>query len=111
MPEWADYGVWKAEYDHKTHRIIKAEVVPKAYYTARVQEAEIMTRDQMVAALKEGKTFVAVIRYGNLWRKGAEMFLMEVEGDEYIRMHHTEVTMDNCEGLEEFSAQSRRDRR
>jgi len=101
MAQWADYGLWKVEYDHRTHRIVKAAVVPNPYYTARSEEQE-MSREEIVAALREGKTFVALRKHGNMWHKGASVFLMEVNGEDYIRMHKTEVAMDSRDGLEEF---------
>ena len=101
MAQWADHGVWRVEYDHKTHHMIKAAVIPHPYYTTREDEVE-MTREQILAALREGKTFVAIIKHGNMWHKGAAMFLMEIDGTEYIRMHKTEIAMDSRDGLAEF---------
>ena len=100
MPQWADYGISKVRYDHDNHRIVEAAVVPNAYYTAGGEVA--MTRQEIIEAMRQGKTFVAVSRHGNIWRKGADVFLIEVEGESYIRMHHAHVPMDSRDGLAEF---------
>jgi len=98
---WADYGVYKVQYDRGAHRIVKALIVPQPYYTSN-GERQTMTRGEMIEALREGKTFAVVIKHGNMWRRGADMSLMEIEGEPYIRAHSTRVPMDSREQIPEF---------
>lgn len=102
--EWADYGVVKVEYDHKTHRIVRALCVPKPYYNSD-GERVTLTRDEMVEAMEKGKTFVSVHKCRNRWTKGLSLFPMEVNGETYIRMRHSMVPMDSHERIPEWCPQ------
>jgi hypothetical protein len=105
--EWADYGIVKAEYDHKNHRIVQAMVIPHPYYNSN-GERVYMERDRMVRAMREGKSFVTVHPCRNRWRKGQPLFLMDIDGDTFIRMRHSRVPMDSHERIPEWNAQRQR---
>lgn len=100
--EWADYGIVKAEYDHKNHRIIQALLVPHPYYNSNGERVH-MDRDDMIDAMREGKTFVSVHPCRNRWRKGHPVFLMDVEGETFIRMRRSRVPMDSHERIPEWN--------
>jgi len=104
---WADYGIHKIAYDRTAHRITQALVVPNPYYRTD-SDPIIMERAQMVDALQSGNTFVVVEKRGNMWRKGAEAFLVDVEGDLYIRTRRTKLPMDSREQIPEFDPRVRR---
>ena len=63
MVQWADYGISGVHYDHQVERILNAAVVPNPYYTAEGQV--VMTREEIIAALKGGKTFVFLSRFNS----------------------------------------------
>ena len=98
--EWADYGMWKVEYDHEKERIIKAMVLVHPHYHA--DETQEMSRQDILDSMQEGKTFIAVSKTGNIWRKGLRFYLVDVDGEPYIRMQETKIAMDSHRNLPEY---------
>lgn len=102
--QWADYGIVKVEYNHKSHRIVQALLVPHPYYNSNGKRV-YMTREEIIKALQDGKTFISVHPCRNRWNKGMPAFLMDVDGETFIRMRHSRVPMDSHERIPEWTPQ------
>jgi len=98
--QWADYGLCKVDYDHAHEKIIKAKVVPSPSY--RAGETREMTREEIIQAMKDGKSFVVLEEHHNRWKKAGPLYLVEVDGEDYVRMRRSQIPRDSHRGLPEY---------
>lgn len=101
MAKWADYGISAVRYNAAHTHIDKVRAHLDNGETIGV--AGEYARADIVAAIKKGTTFVTIIKSsdGN-WSKGQSIYIIKVNGVEYIKTVDNGKAADNLENLPEF---------
>lgn len=101
MAKWADYCISRVRYNAEHSHIIKVEALADLGET--LGSAQEMTRNDVISAIGNGKTFVTVTRNtaGN-FAKGKDVHIITVNGVKYLRTDQNQRTADNLENLPEF---------
>jgi Protein of unknown function (DUF3892) len=101
MSKWADYGISAVHYNTAHTHIVKARVHPDNGDT--IGPSSDHTREAIVDAIKNGTTFVTIITNAEgKWNKGQPVFIIKVNGVEYIKTVDNGKECDNLENLPEF---------
>ncbi|MBN1316091.1 MAG: DUF3892 domain-containing protein [Anaerolineales bacterium] len=99
MEKWADYYISAVGYDEKEN-IIKVRV--KNSKAGKLEPPMEWTRENIVSAIGEGKTFVTVFYRDYRWHKGQDVQIITVDEVMYIRTDKNRTAADNLESLPEF---------
>jgi len=99
MQKWADYYISAVGYDEKEN-ITKVRV--KNSKAGKLEPAMEWTRENIVSAFEEGKTFVTVFYRDDRWHKGQDVHIITVNEVKYIRTDKNRNATDNLESLPEF---------
>jgi len=101
MSKWADYGISAVKFNYEHTHIDKVRVHPDNGDTigASFEQA----RTDIVAAIKKGTTFVTIFKGsdGN-WKKGQPVYIIKINGIEYIKTVDNGKAVDNLDNLPEF---------
>jgi hypothetical protein len=101
MAKWADYGVCAVRYNSSHTHIDRVKIRPDNGDT--IGAAAEHSRANIVEALKRGVTFVTILQDGSgKWVKGQTVFIIRVNGVEYIKTVDNSRAVDNLENLPEF---------
>jgi hypothetical protein len=102
MAKWADYAITGVKHAHHGHgAIIEVEARPDSGETLGVPVR--FTRLQVVnAILRDGVTFVTAYRNGDKWSKGAEVRVVEIHGEHFLRTDRDRTKADNLGELPEL---------
>lgn len=100
MSKWADYGISAVRYNARHTHIDRVRAHPHNGDTIGVgAEYE---RAAIVKAIKEGVSFVTIFWNGGLWHRGQPVYIIKVNGVEYIKTVDNGKEQDNLENLPEF---------
>ncbi|MBI4990310.1 MAG: DUF3892 domain-containing protein [Rhodocyclales bacterium] len=101
MSKWADYGISAVRYNNAHTHIEKVRAHPDNVDT--IGPAAEFSRMEVVSAIKKGTTFVTIFK-GNegKWQKGQPVYIIKVNGVEYIKTVDNGKAADNLENLPEF---------
>lgn len=102
MARWADYGVSEVRYNSNRTHIEKVKVHTITGNDNTVGSASEWSRAQVITNIKNGKSFVTILRNYGSWKKGQDVHIVTVNGVEYIRTDQNRRTADNLENLPEF---------
>ncbi len=101
MAKWADYGISAVRYNNAhTHiDLVRAQLDNGENFGV----AGEYPRADIVDAIKKGTTFVTIFKgtTGN-WQKGQSVYVIKVNGTEYIKTVDNGKAADNLENLPEF---------
>lgn len=101
MAKWADYGISAVRYNssHTHIDLVRAQPDNDDAFGAIGE----YPRADIVDAIKRGVTFVTITRGqdGN-WQKGQPVYIIKVNGVEYIKTVDNGKAADNLENLPEF---------
>ena len=101
MVKWADFLISAVRYDEDRSRIVQVRVYDDL--GDKVGNARISSRIDVVNSIKQGKTYVTILEnQDGSWRKGQEVGIVKMEGEEFIRTDRNSVAKDNLENLPEF---------
>lgn len=100
MAKWADYGISEVRYN-ATHTHIDSVRIRKDNDTT-IGEPEEHQRAVIVKAIKDGVTFVTIMWANGIWQKGQPVYIIKVNGTEYIKSRDNGKEGDNLENLPEF---------
>lgn len=100
MAKWADYGISAVRYNAAHTHIDRVRAHPDNGDTIGVG-AEY-DRAVIVKAIKDGITFVTIMMSGGSWQKGQPVYIIKVNGVEYIKTVDNGQARDNLENLPEF---------
>lgn len=101
MAKWADYGIHAVRYNIPRTHIDRVRAMPDngESFGSTVE----MARTEVISAIKRGVTFVTIIKDGDgKWKLGAKVFVVTINGAEYIKTVNDNTTKDNLENLPEF---------
>lgn len=101
MNKWADYGISAVRYNVAHTHIDRVRAHPDNGDTIGASSEHLRT--DIVAAIKKGTTFVTILRGsdGN-WKKGQSVYIIKINGIEYIKTVDNGKAADNLENLPEF---------
>ncbi|WP_197337935.1 DUF3892 domain-containing protein [Ralstonia solanacearum] len=101
MEKWADYLISAVQFNAQHTHINQVQVLPDLGDT--VGQVSEHARETIVSAIKKGTTFVTAFQNGSgKWLKGKEVFIVPINGVEYIKTVADNKLIDNLDNLPEF---------
>ena len=102
MEKWADYAITgvKHEFRHGHGAII--EVESRADNGNALASPERVARLRVVNAIRRGVTFVTAYRNGDKWERGADVRVIEIHGEYFLRTDRDRIRADNLGELPEL---------
>ena len=100
MAKWADYGISAVRYNATHTHIDRVRAHPDNGDT--IGAGTEYDRATIVKAVKDGVTFVTIVMSGGRWQKGQPVYIIKVNGVEYIKTVDNGKERDNLENLPEF---------
>jgi len=102
MQKWADYLISAVKSGPTVTHIHSVEV--HSDFGCVVCETLILSRAEVIANLKKGATYTTIQRTAmGKWRKGEDVHLVIVNGEEYIKVGENDSKpSDNFENVPEF---------
>ena len=101
MAKWADYGISAVRYNVARTHIDVLQLRPDNGET--IGSAENHARSAVIDAIKKGTTFVTILSgTDGKWQKGQSVYIIKVNGVEYIKTVDNGRASDNLENLPEF---------
>ena len=101
MEKWADYGISAVKFNFAHTHIDKVRVHPDN--GDKIGPSVEQARTDIVNAIKKGITFVTMFKGndGN-WKKGQPVYIIKINGIEYIKTVDNGKAVDNLDNLPEF---------
>jgi hypothetical protein len=101
MSKWADYGISAVKFNYAHTHIDKVRIHPDNGDTIGASSEH--NRADIVAAIKKDITFVTILM-GNdgKWKKGQPVYIIKINGIEYIKTVDNGKAVDNLDNLPEF---------
>ncbi len=100
MAKWADYGISAVRYNAGHTHIDRVRINQDNGDTfGAAAEHE---RAAIVKAIKGGVTFITIPYANGQWQKGQLVYIIKVNGVEYIKTVDNGLPRDNLENLPEF---------
>jgi len=101
VSKWADYCITAVSFNTKHSHI--EEVRRRVDNGDTLGTGSDVSRETVVADIKRGVTYVTVFKddKGD-WRKGQAVFIVTINGEEYIKTVEDRTTKDNLDNLPEF---------
>lgn len=101
MPKWADYGISAVRFNNAHTHIDRVRVHTDNGET--IGTGSEYARADIVSAIKNGTTFVTIFKGNNgNWNKGQPVYIIKVNGAEYIKTVDNGKAVDNLDNLPEF---------
>jgi hypothetical protein len=101
LQKWADYLISGVKTDSNQNLIRTVEA--HSDFGCMVCETAIFSRADLIANLKKGVTFSTVFKTPmGKWRKGDDVHLVTVNGEEYLRTDNTCVAQDQFDNVPEI---------
>lgn len=101
MAKWADYYISAVRFNVAHTHIDRVRVFHDDDGKLGAQTVE--TRVDVIFAIRDGKTFVTIFKNADgKWEKGQSVFIVKIEGNEYIKTVADKTTVDNLDNLPEF---------
>lgn len=100
MAKWADYGISAVRYNNAHTHIDLVRAQPDD--GEKFGEIGEYSRANIVAAIKRGVTFITIFMRDGKWQKGQPVYIIKVNGTEYIKTVDNGKAADNLENLPEF---------
>lgn len=101
MSKWADYGISAVRYNSAHTHIDKVRVHVDSGDS--IGSATEKNRTDVIAAIKKGETFVTIMMNSNgKWNKGQSVYIIKVNGTEFIKTVDNNKLADNLDSLPEF---------
>lgn len=101
MSKWADCGISAVRFDSAHTHIDKVRVHldNETLFGPQVEKS----RQDVVSAIRKGVLFVTILKGddGN-WKKGQPVFIITLNGKEYIKTIENKTEKDNLDNLPEF---------
>lgn len=100
MDKWADYGISAVKYNSEHTHIERVRIHPDK--GDKIGESTEHSREAIIDAIKQGTTFVTIVKGSDGWRKGQPVYIIKVGGTEFIKTVDNGLESDNLENLPEF---------
>jgi hypothetical protein len=101
MSKWADYGISAVRFNNGHTHIDRVQAHSDNGDT--IGPAEEHARVDIVNTIKKGMTYVTIFRGSdNKWNKGQAVYIIKINGTEYIKTVDNGKAVDNLDNLPEF---------
>ena len=101
LQKWADYLISGVKTDSNSNQVKTVEV--HSDFGCMVCETKSFSRSDVVDHLKKGLTFSTVFRTPmGKWRKGEDVHLVIVDGEDYLRTDNKVVASDQFDNVPEI---------
>ena len=101
MAKWADFGISAVRYSGNKTGI--EQVMVHEDKDTTIGSGVEKTRNQVITGMKGGQTYVTILKGdGDKWKKGQDVHIIVVDGEEFIRTDANKRKSDNLENLPEF---------
>ena len=101
MQKWADYLISSVKTNPNRPCVDSLEV--HSDFGSMVCQTEILSRAELIANLKKGTTYSTVFRTAmGKWRKGENVRLVTINGEEYLRTDTKAEARDQFDNLPEL---------
>ena len=101
MAKWADYGISAVRYNAAHTHIDRVRAHPDD--GDKIGISTDILRVGVIAAIKKGTTFMTIVKgAGEKWQSGQPVYIVKVNGVEYIKTVDNGMAVDNLENLPEF---------
>jgi len=100
MTKWADYCISAVRFNAGHTHIDRVRAHPDNGDT--MGSPTDYERAAIVKAIKDGVTFVTIFWNDGKWRKGQPVFIVRINGVEYIKTVDNGKAQDNLDNLPEF---------
>lgn len=100
MARWADYGISADRHNAAHTHIDRVRIHPDdgdSFGPATEHE-----RTTIIKAIKDGFTFITIPQTNRKWQKGQPVYIIKVNGVEYIKSGDNGQARGNLENLREF---------
>ena len=101
MSKWADFAIHAVRFNSAHTHIDRVRAFPDNGDKLGISEEHL--RQDIVAAIKRGVTYVTTFKddQGN-WSKGQPVFIVSINGNDYIKTVENRKEVDNLDNLPEF---------
>lgn len=101
LQKWADYLISAVKTNPNRPCVDTLEV--HSDLGNMVCQTEILTRIDVIANIKKGVTYSTVFRTAmGKWRKGEDVYLVTVDGKEFLRTDKKSIAQDQFESVPEL---------
>lgn len=101
MSKWADFGISEVRFNAPHTHIDKVRVRPdnEKSFGLPIEYSRL----DIVSAIRKGTSFVTIFKgdEGN-WNKGQSVFVIRINGQDYIKSVENKTEKDNLDNLPEF---------
>ncbi|MFA5835899.1 MAG: DUF3892 domain-containing protein [Bellilinea sp.] len=100
MAKWADYCISRVRYNEEHSHIVKLEAMPDN--GEKLGNKVEFTREDVVAKIDSGITFITVTDKDGKWTKGEDVRIVRINDVKYIRTDQNQKESDNLGSLPEY---------
>jgi len=101
VSKWADYGISAVRFNSAHTHIDRVRAHPDNGDT--IGAAAEYARADVVAAINKGTSYVTIFKGNNgNWNKGQPVYVIKVNGTEYLKTVDNGKAVDNLDNLPEF---------
>jgi hypothetical protein len=101
VSKWADYGISAVRFNSAHTHIDRVRAHPDNDDT--IGAAAEYARADIIAAIKKGTSFVTIFKGSDgRWNKGQPVYIIKINGTEYIKTVDNGKAVDNLDNLPEF---------
>jgi len=101
MTKWADYVITEVKFNAKHTHIDK--VGAREDNGETLGSAQEYARQDVVKAINKGTTFFTAFKSDDgKWKKGEDVFVIKINGTDYIKTKKDGTPRDNLDNLPEF---------
>jgi hypothetical protein len=101
VSKWADYGISAVRFNSAHTHIDRVRAHPDNGDT--IGAAAEYARADIIAAIKKGTSFVTIFKGSDgRWSKGQPVYIIKINGTEYIKTVDNGKAVDNLDNLPEF---------
>lgn len=96
----ADYAITRVRYNSNKTHIEQLEV--RTYLGTTHIHTSIWRRADVIKAIENDVAFVTAIWEGNQWKLGADVHIIPVDDEKYLRTDNNKSPQDNLGNLQTF---------
>jgi hypothetical protein len=102
MDKWADFGISAVRYssddDKHIEKVIAREDKGDTFGVS-IEES----REEVINKIRANKTYITIVKgKDNKWKKGQDVHIIVIDGEEFIRTDANKKKSDNLENLPEL---------
>lgn len=97
---WADYVITAVRYSEDRSHIADLEI--RVDQDSTIGAPEELTREAVVRMIEQGYTFVTAYVRNGQWSRGADVSVVTIGRDKYLRTDRNQVRADNLGELPEL---------